>query len=134
MSWSWSHTEEAYQYAEKQLRQMTQKNMVVIWAEWRTHQKAQADALEEAEKEAEENDWPEPHHVNESHDFDQDYYQEQLIEAKIIIKRVGKEPIADDIWNWASELRTCTNGGWEAWMCPYGCQCHMVPFGPKEKK
>lgn len=134
MAWEWSTGIEAKQYAENKLHKMSQKNLRIIWAEWKTWQKAQKEKFEEACKEAEENGWPEPTQGFDSHDFDQDYYQEQYEEARLIIKRVGKEPLADDIWKWASELRTCTNGGWEAWMCPYGCQCHMVPFGPKEKK
>lgn len=134
MAWSWSHTTEAYEYARGKLHRMSQKNLGIIWAEWKTYQKAQADKLEEEQKEAEENDWPIPDYVTPSTDFDQEYYAEQLKEAKAIIKRVDKDALADEIWEWACEYATCTNGGWEAWMCPYGCGCHMVPFGPKEKK
>ncbi len=39
---------------------------------------------------------------------------------------------ADAIWQYASEdLRTCDNGGYNAWMCPWGC--HTVSFdGPDD--
>ena len=133
MSWSWSHTTEAYEYAQKKLRKMSQKKMAVIWAEWKVHQKAQADKLAEAKKEAEENGWPEPTLGFDSQDFDQVYYEEQLKEAKALIKKMGKDTLADDIWERACELATCDNGGWNAWMCPYGCDPHAVPFSPEKR-
>lgn len=132
MSWSWSHTNKAYQYAESKLHKMSQTTLAEMWAEWKNHQKAQADALAEACAESRENGWLEPDDVTESRDFDQDHYAEKLKEAKEIIKRVGKEALADDVWRWASDHATCTNGGWRAHMCPYGCPTHMVPFS-KEK-
>ena len=134
MSWSWSHTTEAYHYARKRLHSKPKGTLGVIWAEWKTYHKAQAEAREEARKEAEENEWTfDPDSVLESRDFDQAYYKEKRAEAKDIVGRVGKEPLADEIWEWASEYATCTNGGWKAYMCPYGCECHMVPFS-KEKR
>ena len=134
MAWSWSHSAEAYEYAYKRLHKLAKARLHEIWAEWKTYQKAQADKLAEEQKEAEEEDWPIPEYLAvPSHDFDQDYYKEQLKEARAISKRVGSEALADEIWEWASEFATCTNGGWEAWMCPYGCGCHLIPFGPKEK-
>lgn len=57
MAWSWSNSIESRQYAQDKLRKLSQKNMSVIWAEWKTYQKAQADKLAEEQKEAEENDW-----------------------------------------------------------------------------
>ena len=131
MAWEWSHTAEAYEYAESRLKKMRIGLIREIWAEWQTYQKAQKEAWEEARKEAEEEDWPEPTHVNESDDFDQDYYKEMLKEAKT--DYYSKESLCIDIWHWAKELATCTNGGWEAWMCPYGCGCHMVPFSKESR-
>ena len=32
------------------------------------------------------------------------------------------------VWERMDEQRTCTNGGWYAWACPYGCECHTVAF------
>jgi hypothetical protein len=39
--------------------------------------------------------------------------------------------LSELIWELAEGQRTCTNGGWEAWVCPFGC--HTVPFGPPEE-
>jgi hypothetical protein len=133
MSWTWSVGTEAAHYANRKLHAMAQKHIFVIWAEWKTYQKAQEEAREEARAEAEENDWPEPTQGIPSQDFDQEYYKEQLKEAKAIKGRVGKEALADDIWKWASEQRTCDNGGWNAWMCPYGCSPHCVPFSNEKR-
>lgn len=134
MAWSWSHTADAYVYAESRLRKKSQKHMAEIWAEWKTWTRAQEEKLEEAREEARENDWVEPDQVSESGAFDQNYYRTQLKEAWAIIKRVGKDTLADDVWTLASEYATCTNGGHEAYMCPYGCGCHMVPFGEPTKE
>ena len=30
--------------------------------------------------------------------------------------------------------KTCDNGGWNAWMCPYGCHPHCVDFGPEDSE
>ena len=126
MAWEWSHTQEAYEYVRCRLYKMAKAKLHVIWAEWKTYHHAQEVAQAEAEAEGEELLLP-------SDDFDQDYYKTQLKEARQVSKKVGTEPLADDIWNWASNFATCTNGGHQAWMCPYGCDPHMVPFGPKEK-
>ena len=37
-----------------------------------------------------------------------------------------KDVLADTVWTKMEELRTCTNGGHEAYCCPSGC--HTVPF------
>ena len=128
MAWSWSHTAEAYEHARERLFKMSKTRLAVIWAEWKTHQKAQADKLEEAQKEARENEWtePGPDDVTECTYFDQDCYETSLKEAKAIIERVGKDALAEDIWTWACVYATCDNGGHRLWMCPYGCQVHSV--------
>jgi hypothetical protein len=36
--------------------------------------------------------------------------------------------LVDKIWRRAREQALCEDGGWEAWMCPYGCAPHRVPF------
>lgn len=42
--------------------------------------------------------------------------------------QLSKDAIVDDIWERASNLATCDNGGFNAWMCPFGCDCHTVSF------
>lgn len=36
------------------------------------------------------------------------------------------EELRELIWRRASEAARCDNGGWNAWMCPFGC--HKVSF------
>lgn len=38
----------------------------------------------------------------------------------------AKEELVEYIWEKASEQRTCENGGFQPWMCPYGC--HTVDW------
>jgi len=134
MAMSWSHTRDGHEYARNKLHKLAKTKIAVIWAEWKTHQKAQAEKREEERKEAEENGWTfDPDSVLESHDFDQDYYKEQLKEAKVIMERVGKEALADEIWERAEAYATCTNDFHRAYMCPYGCDPHMVPFSKESR-
>lgn len=37
-----------------------------------------------------------------------------------------KDVLADMVWQRMLSLRTCDNGGHNAWCCPYGC--HTVSF------
>lgn len=108
MAWEWSHAPEAYAYAETQLRALDKDTLASIYAEWRAHAAA--------------SDADNPHG---SHDgFCEETYERILREAATMTD----EALADDIWTRADEQRTCTNGGWKAWLCPYGCGCHMVAF------
>lgn len=45
------------------------------------------------------------------------------------VRRLNQSTLADLVWDRAEEYHTCSNGGWEAYVCPDGC--HTVPFGPK---
>jgi hypothetical protein len=51
-------------------------------------------------------------------------YIDSLREAK----RMSVTMLVNYIWKKAEEQGTCTNGGHQAWMCPFGCPAHMVPF------
>lgn len=60
----------------------------------------------------------------------------------LVYQKVGDNPTLDDfdavsekgyidrdqMWGWICELARCTNGGWEAHCCPYGCAIHQVSF------
>lgn len=39
---------------------------------------------------------------------------------------VDTEVRIDALWERVEALATCDNGGWNAWVCPFGC--HTVPF------
>jgi len=103
MAWSWSHTVEAYFDARENLFDLDADTLRVIWAEWMGCP-------------------PSDDGFRYDEDFDPALYESKLAEAASI----DAESLAESIWDFAEEQRTCDNGGWNAWVCPSGC--HTVPF------
>jgi hypothetical protein len=103
MAWSWSHTIEAYADAEQNLRELDLDTLRVIWSEWQATSYGDEPSFAIA-------------------DFNADDYEAALDRSASF----DAETLADDIWEHAAEQQTCDNGGWNAWMCPYGC--HTVAF------
>ena len=95
MAWEWSHTAEAYQDAETNLRALPQDTLAIIFAEW---------------------------HAEGKNGFSN--YKHDRAKAKAL--KLPADIVADAVWEKAAEQATCTNGGWRAWVCPYGC--HTVAF------
>lgn len=108
MAWEWSHTAEAYDAAHENLHDLPHMVLREIWAEWH----AQRCAL--------------PEHAGKAHkpsgDFCLTCYQHELIDSA----QYMRDTLANAIWPWAQEQATCDNGGFNAWVCPYGC--HTVSF------
>lgn len=104
MSWSWSHTDEAYSNAETNLRNLPHGDLVEIASEWCAYGQGQLDD-------------PDAHEP-----FDEQTYHEAVRR----FTDLESEDLTDLIWNSASDLATCDNGGFNAWVCPYGC--HTVSF------
>lgn len=102
MTWEWSHTPEAYGAARENLRQLDHETLAVIFAEWKA-----STPCKYGERE-----------------FRQERYPLALLGAR----KLASETLANAIWDWMNEQRRCTNGGWEAHCCPFGCGCHMVSF------
>lgn len=110
MSWSWSHTREAYQNTRENLERMAIKDLVVIMAEW--------DAFE-----------PNEHASSSTSQLNQDKYEASLLYHQQQVRSgLSKVALVNSIWDKAEQLATCTNGGHMAWMCPFGCTRHMVSF------
>ncbi len=108
MSWEWSHTAEAYRDAELNLQALPVDELRVIWAEWIADEPT-----------------PDPDSPGDMlTGFDSDQYDAAFTESL----DMKAEALIEDIWLKASEQRTCTNGGHEAWLCPYGCGPHLVGF------
>lgn len=109
MAWEWSHTHEAYDNARMNLCGMAGKDLLTCWAEWKAWTGEGSSVMS---------------------DFDTEKYKTAMKEGRALIKQVGNQSVyvglADDIWEKAAELRTCDNGGFRAWVCPYGC--HTVSF------
>lgn len=111
MAWSWSHTGEAYQAAESNLRKLDSETLQIIFAEWRASQE-KGGGIDQC-----------------SPSFSERKYNRALKYAKTLPDDI----LADFIWEKASEFATCDNGGFNAWMCPHGCGCHCVPFDTEEE-
>ena len=112
MAWEWSHTHEAYADAERNLRELPRETLEEILAEWSANA-------------------PDGYYDDQGYrgdDFDQEAYDEGLANAK----QLPDDTLADTIWALASDQATCDNGGFKAWLCPYGCGCHTVPFDRQE--
>ena len=120
MAWSWSHTDEAYESVHNQLLgkaedaergdREAQEWLLIVWAEWKAE------------------DWRDWRCSR----FDLHRYRKALRTAHRIVRRhpgTGWHQLAEDVWENAQEYRTCTNGGWEAYICPSGC--HLIPFSPE---
>ena len=108
MTWGWSHTPEAYRDAELNLRDMPVDELRIIWAEW------------QADKPRPDPDYP--------GDMETGFCSDAYDAALRSCAAMAHDTLADDIWRMASELRLCTNGGHQAYMCPYGCEPHLVAF------
>src|SRR4051794_20203960 len=104
MTWEWSHTTEAYMAVRTNIENQPREWLEVVWAEWV--------ALT-----------PDPD--DRWHDrMDLRRYAKACVRAK----SKAREYLVEFIQRKTEELRLCTNGGWEAHCCPFGCGCHMVPF------
>lgn len=101
MAWKWSHAPEAYADAYENLHKQPREFLDECFAEWKASRR-------------------------------KDYGQFEFVLArwKRCLRWVKRLPaadiVADAIWERAEQLQTCDNGGWNAWMCPYGC--HTVSF------
>jgi len=102
--WSWSHTDEAYMCVMRNLHNRGHKWLSEVWAEWETARKNPAAEY-----------WEKP-------GFNEEDYKQAIEKAK----NIDRASLADDIYSAASEQADCTNGGWEAYVCPY--HCHTVGF------
>ena len=107
MAWSWSHTAEAYQNARDNFLELPPSTLRVILAEWAA---------------AKRNEYG-------GYDFNLRKYRKAIRENYRLERRLGPhilESLAEDCWNKIEELATCDNGGFDCWVCPFGC--HTVSF------
>ena len=123
MAWSWSHTNEAYAAVEANIRAQSREWLEEVWAEWVA---ARGHTDNPKARPWNETFWSEIHFFAQ---LDLRRYHLAIVRAK----RKSSKELADFIWEKTQKLATCTNGGWEAWCCPFGRQCHMVPFDTQEE-
>lgn len=112
MSWEWSHAPEAYDNAKENLANQNKAWLEVCWAE-----------IMCAEPRAWRNRWAD----NRGYEFDKPSYLYWLETAKLI----SEDSLIDSIWKFAQEYRTCSDGGFDAHCCPFGC--HTVSFDLEEE-
>lgn len=98
MAWEWSHSNEGIGNARTNLENTPKEELETIYAEW-----------EASSKPNDSDEWIEAHDRGER-----------------IATRLTSDVLVDVIWEHAEEQRTCDNGGFKAWVCPYGC--HTVSF------
>jgi hypothetical protein len=99
MAWEWSHTADAYSNARDNLHAESREFLEVCFAEVTAPNKTSCTAY-----------------------LDLGEYEVQLNFAKTL----SNECLADAIWEFAAQHRTCDNGGHDAHVCPHGC--HTVSF------
>lgn len=116
MAWSWSHSQEAYDAVYQQLLEKDREWLIVVYAEWRAYQKGRKDETDYEER------------------FNESCYNRTVKWLKGDGASIDNDTLAEAIWEWASEYATCDNGGFNAWMCPYGCGCHEIPFTPPDEE
>jgi len=102
MAWEWSHSAEGISNARRNLSQVDQHTMGVILAEWNASYKD----------------------VGGSYHLDIEIYNAEVGR----LTKLPTDVLAAEIWGRAERLRTCNNGGHEAWLCPFGCYPHTVSF------
>ena len=97
MAWEWSHSEEAYQNAYDNLKAKSQAWLQVCLAEIMS---------------------------NDDNGFNDDKFNHYLKQFES--DNFMSDFLSQAIWTFMTENRTCDNGGFNAWCCPYGC--HTVSF------
>lgn len=104
MAWEWSHAQEAYSNARQNVQKRDRRWLEAVYAEWKT--------------------WDVRDDEDDTEAFDQEAYEAASREARVL----PDDTLADYVWERMEQQAICTNGGFMAHACPYGCCCHMVSF------
>lgn len=106
MTWEWSHTHEAYENVRQNIECLPMADLIVIASEWHAH------------------DGDGPSATN----LDLPKYEARHAELTAEVARgiLTADILADWIHDKAYEQAHCSNGGWEAYICPF--HCHHVAF------
>jgi len=107
MTWEWSHTEDAYGYAEEQLKKLPRTVLTEIAHEWAAYVNGKASEKHEADHEDDETIPP---------------FTPPIAGNSIL--HMGCSELSDFIWEHASSWdhgRRASNGGHELYLCPDGC-------------
>lgn len=121
MAWTWSYTEEGYQNVHDNIHRMSREELIVCLAEFAAHEKCPEDWDDE-----EDGDWQEYRMTHEP--FDNTEFE--AVKKRLTESCLQVDTLANEVSRKATEFATCTNGGFEAWVCPSGC--HTVSLDPPE--
>lgn len=108
MAWEWSHTDDAYRGAARQVERLPRRELLVILREWAYYDREVRGTIRHR------------HGARRPAGF-------RLPNG---LARLSQPMLAELVWQRAEEHRTCTTGGRAAYTCPYGC--HTVPFEAPE--
>lgn len=108
MAWEWSHTDDAYRDAARQVERLPRRELLVILREWAHYDREARGRIRQRSGAKRPAGFRLPNGL----------------------ARLPRPTLAELVRQRAEEHRTCTNGGWEAYACPYGC--HTVPFEAPE--
>ena len=111
MAWAWSFTNEGVQNIRDNLFNLDKETLIEIYCE------IKASTMTE-------------HFSYDFNDVKFEYLMKYVTDQ--VNHNLALDVIAEAIWTFASEeLRTCDNGGFYAWLCPYGC--HTVSLDKENK-
>ena len=105
MVWGWSHSQEAYENALLNLTDLDDNTLATVYCEWKCRD------IEQAEEDLPDSTCP----------FTDGRYDRMFEKVLSDIKEGWNDTVVDFIWERSCEQSLCTNGGWAAWICPYGC-------------
>lgn len=112
MAWEWSHTNEAYAAAEQNTRALPRRTLLIILREWAYQDRETAGGS--------------PHQGSIGPSG-----RVRGFRLPAGLRRLPTDVLADLVWQRAEEYRTCSNRGFDAYLCPDGC--HTVPFHSTEE-
>lgn len=115
MTWEWSHTIEGMHNVCSNIARLSREDLEVIYAEW---------------KAAKGRGHFHPRSFQLGEDCDLRAHDRALGKARLM----DTEVLVDKIWDLCSTQALCSNGGWEAYVCPYGCPIHRVSFDHEERE
>jgi hypothetical protein len=112
---SWSHSPEAYYSGRMNLEKKSLEDLFIILAEWHATEWGDMDSGGPYISTPEFND--DKYHAK----LDSLRANDRRLKECKVPASTRKEALAEEIWKFAEELRSCTNDGHLAWVCPYGC-------------
>ena len=133
MTWNWNHTPEAYDNVYYNISQLSLETLQVIAAEITTYQllvqfenQVRLITGEEPLYDIDDREWFWDADLNDRILNSKFFSEDNVIEGTNIPNYYSKEQLTELIYKFASEQAECTNGGHEAYVCPYNC--HLVSF------